>query len=161
MSIFTKIKFMKPDEAVEYANNPDNAEEIQGLDETCRKMLQKKLTKKVMAGEAEENIAEIGPELNIAKKFGSTGYDQAEVEVFKPEPSNELLAKNTPKLQRFICNRFPDKWILQGNKSIRFKGGEFRTSDPELIEAIVNQPDFGLWIIADDPELMKRRKRMK
>ncbi len=133
---------MNPDQAAKWAE--EYHDEIAGLDERTKEMLEKKLGKAsdtkndALRPESIPSNPQIKPPIKQVEK--------------KPEG---------PKLQRFICNRFPDRWILVGTKEIKFSRGEFKTSDPELIDAICNEPDFGLWILADAPELRKKYKRRR
>jgi hypothetical protein len=142
---YHKIKVMKPVDAVKWAE--ENPDIVEGLDENSAAMLRKKLIKQ----DVEPHIGSKPPETDLPGSKPPADGDQA-----KPAP--EYVGH---KLSRFICNKFPNKWILVGNKEIRFKNGEFKTDDPQLIEAICNEPDFGLWILADDPELRKRYRRRR
>lgn len=140
---YHKIKVMKPVDAARWAD--ENPDIVEGLDENSAAMLKKKLIKQ----DSEPDIG--SPQTKPTETKPTADGDQA-----KSAP--EYVGH---KLSRFICNKFPNKWILVGNKEIRFKNGEFKTDDQQLIEAICNEPDFGLWILADDPELRKRYRRRR
>lgn len=141
MALFDKIRIMTPDQAAAWAE--EHHDEIAKLDERTKKMLERKL------GKTDDQNLPAAPKDPPAS--------------FEPPgpPSNPPPKKPQSNLKRFICNKFPNRWILVGTKEVRFNRGLFLTSDPELINAICNEPDFGLWILADDPELRKRYKRRR
>lgn len=93
---------------------------------------QAKPKKKIMVIEKPEDIAE-------------------EMIVEDPEPIERLA-------ERFVCNRYPSYSIGLENRMIQFKAGEYVTDDPDEIKAIMDDPYYGVFIMADNPELRKSKR---
>jgi hypothetical protein len=145
MALYDKIRIMNPEQAAEWAEQ--NRDQLEDLDDKTRQMLEKKLNR------ANEPVPQAPDDPDAAATPPQTTGAPHPALVDKPKPPAGL--------KRLICNKHPDRWILVGAKEVRFRRGEFITSDPELIDAICNEPDFGLWILAEDPELRKRYKRRR
>ena len=79
----------------------------------------------------------------------------------KPPKENPEKYQLDDKEEVFRCLRWKGFLILEGNDSIRFDKGEYRTSDPKEKRMIIEHPYFNLHIFADNPELraLKEWKR--
>lgn len=151
--LFNKIKFMKPAEALAWAEDPDNEHIVNGLDEKTRTMLKKKLA---------TALGPISP-----KEAGSS--DPPPEKKDKPQVKRELPPLQPadpkkikwPKVARFICNQLPNLWILTDDGELRFKRGEFVTSNKAHMRAVTEHHQYGLFILSENKELCKLYKRRR
>ncbi|MBC2741586.1 MAG: hypothetical protein HGJ93_00675 [Desulfosarcina sp.] len=78
-----------------------------------------------------------------------------------PDADPDAGSPGPPEGERFVCNRHPNYQILVGDKVAQFTNGSFRTDDPEIIAAIVDDPWFNLFIVADNKTLRNLRPKRR